>query len=81
MRFVWHPAAVAVDAQGVRHLQGAAAMHPVLMPPRPAAAALQGVIGAPAFRIGGTGPLAVGEGVFLAGSERLPIIIPKGASL
>jgi long-chain acyl-CoA synthetase len=80
MRFVWHPAAVAVDAQGVRHLQGAAAMHPVLMPPRPAAAALQSAIGAPAFRIGGTGPLAMGEGVFqtlTGGSSGTPARITR----
>lgn len=64
MRFGWHRAARLVDAEGGLHPAGQAAQQPVTLPEAPALAALQAAIGAPAFRIGGTGPAPKGEGVF-----------------
>ena len=67
MRFRWHPAARAVGLDGVAHAAGhatgRAAAGPVVLPPAPAIPALQAALGAPAFRIGGDGPVPEGEGV------------------
>ncbi len=64
MRFRWHPAARLVDAAGGVLEAAHPSPLPVCLDPRPAAAALQAAVGAPAFRIGGTGPALLGEGLF-----------------
>lgn len=64
MRFRWHPAARLVDVAGGVLEAAHPSPLPVCLDPRPAAAALQAAVGAPAFRIGGTGPAPLGEGLF-----------------
>lgn len=64
MRFRWHPAARLVDVAGEAHGAGRSSPMPVCLEPRPAVAALQAAVGAPAFRIGGVGPAPTGEAAF-----------------
>lgn len=63
-RFRWAGAARIVDAAGQSHGPGNPADCGCVLAPRPAVAALQAVTGAPAFRIGGEGPVPQGEAVF-----------------
>lgn len=63
-RFRWHPAARLVDAARGVHLAGRPSSLPVCLDPRPPVLALQVAVGAPAFRIGGSGPVPMGEAMF-----------------
>lgn len=64
MRFRWHPVARLVDVAAGVHGAGRPSPLPVCLEPRPAVAALQAAVGAPAFRIGGVGPAPAGEATF-----------------